>query len=184
MPTVSKDDVNFVQAVTIRKKNALAVLQGKVCRVQKMQTSTTGKHGGAKIHFFGFDVFTNKKVEEIFNSHDMVTVPDAEKFVVTVRKIKDNGVLDAKCDGVAVTSLKIPAAGQLREQITRALKNNADCQVECMATFGQRGCCAVVGVSAAARTDADSASEGEHDEQEAHDDDDEQNVSDGLSQSD
>jgi hypothetical protein len=117
LPTVSKDDVQLVPAISIRK-NKFMLLQGKVCKVQKWQTSTTGKHGGAKIHFFAFDVFTGKKVEEIFNSHDNVTMPEAEKFVITVRKIKEGGVLDAKFDGAPVTSMKIPAAGRLRDEIT------------------------------------------------------------------
>ena len=64
LPSVSKDDVQFCEAIDVRKGN-LVLLQGKVCKVAKFQTSTSGKHGGAKIHFFGFDVFSGKKVEEL-----------------------------------------------------------------------------------------------------------------------
>jgi hypothetical protein len=43
-----------------------------------------------------------------------------------------------------------------------ALKTNAECQVECMATYGQRGCCSVVGVTSANNTRDNSDDEREH----------------------
>ncbi|KAE8661433.1 Eukaryotic translation initiation factor 5A [Hibiscus syriacus] len=55
------------QAGTIRK-NGYIVIKGRPCKVMEVSTSKTGKHGHAKCHFVGIDIFTGKKVEDIVPS--------------------------------------------------------------------------------------------------------------------
>ena len=45
------------------KKNGYAVLKGRPCKVVETSTSKTGKHGHAKVHMVGIDIFSGKKYE-------------------------------------------------------------------------------------------------------------------------
>lgn len=51
-----------VQCSSLRK-NGFVVLKGFPCKIVDMSTSKTGKHGGAKVHLVGIDIFTGKKYD-------------------------------------------------------------------------------------------------------------------------
>ncbi|CAN6448240.1 unnamed protein product [Victoria cruziana] len=55
------------QAGTIRK-NGYIVIKNRPCKVVEVSTSKTGKHGHAKCHFVGIDIFNGKKLEDIVPS--------------------------------------------------------------------------------------------------------------------
>eukprot|EP00923_Selenidium_pygospionis_P027523 GHVN01049596.1.p1 GENE.GHVN01049596.1~~GHVN01049596.1.p1 ORF type:complete len:163 (-),score=30.33 GHVN01049596.1:89-577(-) len=60
-----------VQAGTVRK-GGFVMLKGKPCKVVEYSTSKTGKHGHAKAHIVGIELFTSKKYEDICpTSHNM-----------------------------------------------------------------------------------------------------------------
>lgn len=42
------------------RKNGCVVLKGRPCKIVDMSTSKTGKHGHAKVHIVGIDIFTGK----------------------------------------------------------------------------------------------------------------------------
>jgi translation initiation factor 5A len=50
-----------------------------------MSTSKTGKHGSAKVHLVGLDIFTGKKLEALYGSTDDVTLPEIDKVDMLVR---------------------------------------------------------------------------------------------------
>lgn len=67
-----------VKASSLRV-NGYVMLSGNPCKVVAMSVSKPGKHGHAKIHMFGVDVFTSKKYEGIIPTTQNIEVPVTSK---------------------------------------------------------------------------------------------------------
>lgn len=70
------------------RKNGHVMIKGRPCKVMEMSTSKTGKHGHAKVHLVGLDIFTNKKYEDICPSTHNVDVPNVNRSDFQVRSLK------------------------------------------------------------------------------------------------
>merc|ERR1712118_589379 len=66
------------QAGEIRK-GSYAMLKGFPCKVVDYSTSKTGKHGHAKAHIIGIDIFTGKKHEDLCPTSHNMSVPKVTK---------------------------------------------------------------------------------------------------------
>merc|ERR1711990_417101 len=51
------------------------MIKGHPCKVAKVTTSKTGKHGHAKAHIVALDIFTAKKYEDLCPTSHNVSVP-------------------------------------------------------------------------------------------------------------
>merc|ERR1711948_254081 len=51
------------------------MLKGHPCKVAEISTSKTGKHGHAKAHIVGLDIFTSKKYEDLCPTSHNLEVP-------------------------------------------------------------------------------------------------------------
>ncbi|KAJ9530079.1 hypothetical protein QJQ45_023393 [Haematococcus lacustris] len=78
------------QAGTIRK-NAYIVINNRPCKVADVSTSKTGKHGHAKCHFVGIDIFTGKKYEDLTPSSHNCDVPNVARNEYTLIDINEDG---------------------------------------------------------------------------------------------
>merc|ERR1719281_532383 len=51
------------------------MLKGHPCKVAEVTSSKTGKHGHAKCHIVGIDIFTSKKYEELCAASHNIAIP-------------------------------------------------------------------------------------------------------------
>ncbi|XP_029900208.1 eukaryotic translation initiation factor 5A-1-like [Myripristis murdjan] len=105
------------------KKNGFVMLKGRPCKIVEMSTSKTGKHGHAKVHLTGLDIFTQKKYEDICPSTHNMDVPNISRKDYQVLDIVD-GYLSLMCfdnAGVVRDDLKLPD-GDLGKEVERKFK--------------------------------------------------------------
>ncbi len=69
----------FPQQAGSIKKGGYIVLNGRPCKVVETATSKTGKHGHAKINVTALDIFTGKKIEDMFPTSHNVDVPEVSR---------------------------------------------------------------------------------------------------------
>jgi translation initiation factor 5A len=74
----SEDDMGKVGYQVINDLNigAFIMMDKRPCRIDKKVKSKPGKHGAAKYHVKGKDIFTDRKMDVIMSSHDKVQVPE------------------------------------------------------------------------------------------------------------
>lgn len=105
-----------VQCSSLRK-NGFVMLKGRPCKVVEMSTSKTGKHGHAKVHLVGIDIFTNKKYEDLCPSTHNIDVPNVNRSDYQLIDISDDGFATLMNDkGDTRDDLRIPE-GELGNKI-------------------------------------------------------------------
>lgn len=72
------------------RKNGHVCIKDHPCKIVEMSTSKTGKHGHAKVHLVGIDIFTGKKYEDICPSTHNMNVPNVTRRDYTVMMFEEN----------------------------------------------------------------------------------------------
>eukprot|EP01128_Nolandella_sp_AFSM9_P002678 TRINITY_DN1305_c0_g1_i1.p1 TRINITY_DN1305_c0_g1~~TRINITY_DN1305_c0_g1_i1.p1 ORF type:complete len:160 (-),score=16.87 TRINITY_DN1305_c0_g1_i1:81-521(-) len=118
------------------------LLQGRPCRISAMTIAKNGKHGKAKAHLTGVDVFTHKKYTELSTSTSHMDVPRVVKSEQRVVRLIRAG--DAELGAVELsdaTKLTLPAGcrhqWELSEAISTAVTQGEEVWVTIVATMGE-----------------------------------------------
>ncbi|PRP85784.1 hypothetical protein PROFUN_05976 [Planoprotostelium fungivorum] len=91
------------------RKNGYVVIKGFACKIVDMSTSKTGKHGHAKVHLVGIDIFTGRKYEDLSPSTHNMDVPEVTRQEFTLVDITDDGFVSLmNSDGELKSDLKVP----------------------------------------------------------------------------
>ncbi|KAH9777972.1 eukaryotic translation initiation factor 5A [Citrus sinensis] len=111
------------QAGTIRK-NGYIVIKGRPCKVVEVSTSKTGKHGHAKCHFVGIDIFSGKKLEDIVPSSHNSDVPHVNRTDYQLIDISEDGFVSLLTEnGNTKDDLRLPTDETLLTQFGAVAMN-------------------------------------------------------------
>lgn len=131
------------QAGTIRK-NGYIVIKNRPCKVVEVSTSKTGKHGHAKCHFVGIDIFTGKKLEDIVPSSHNCDVPEVTRVDYQLIDISEDGFVSLLMDnGGTKDDLRLPSDDQLLTPLKEGFGEGKDLLLTVMSAMGEEQICAL-----------------------------------------
>ena len=88
------------------RKGGLIMIKGQPCKVADVSTSKTGKHGHAKCNFVAYNIFNNKKLEDMIPSTHGTTVPVVTRTEYTLVDINDEDFMSLMDDAGEVSAAK------------------------------------------------------------------------------
>ncbi|KAM0951418.1 putative ribosomal protein L2, domain 2 [Dioscorea sansibarensis] len=131
------------QAGAIRK-NGYIVIKGRPCKVVEVSTSKTGKHGHAKCHFVGIDIFTAKKLEDIVPSSHNCDVPHVNRTDYQLIDISEDGFVSLLTEnGNTKDDLRLPTDEALLTQLKDGFAEGKDLVLTVMSAMGEEQICAL-----------------------------------------
>ena len=118
------------------------------CKVVDYSTSKTGKHGHAKAHIVGIDIFTGKKCEDLCPTSHNMSEPIVKKFEYTVMDVGEDGSLSLlTSEGEPKDDLNLPSGTDDLDKIALQIKDmfaeGKGVRITTMTAIGQEAVCAV-----------------------------------------
>ncbi|KAG7487377.1 hypothetical protein MATL_G00022600 [Megalops atlanticus] len=116
------------------RKNGHVLLKGRPCRIVEMSTSKTGKHGHAKVHLVGIDIFTGKKYEDICPSTHNMDVPNVKKTELQLIGISEGYLSLMSENGHVRDDIRLPE-GDLGKEIEIRFSAGEDVMVSILSAM-------------------------------------------------
>lgn len=105
------------------RKNGFVMIKSRPCKIMEMSTSKTGKHGHAKVHLVGIDIFNGKRYEDLCPSTHNIDVPNVSRLDFQLLDITDDGFVSLMTDkGDTRDDLRLPEgelALKIREEFAK-----------------------------------------------------------------
>lgn len=100
------------------RKNGFVMIKSRPCKIVEMSTSKTGKHGHAKVHLVGIDIFNGKRYEDLCPSTHNIDVPNVSRIDFQLIDISDDGFVTLMTDkGDTRDDLRLPTDADLAQKI-------------------------------------------------------------------
>lgn len=127
----------YPQQCSALRKNGYVLIKGRPCKIVEMSTSKTGKHGHAKVHLVGIDIFTSKKYEDICPSTHNMNVPNVSRSDYQLNDIQSDGFLELMDDNNEIREdLKLPET-DLGKEIRSKFDNGEGLLVTVLKAMGE-----------------------------------------------
>jgi translation initiation factor 5A len=127
----------YPQQCSALRKNGYVMLKSRPCKIMEMTTSKTGKHGHAKVHMVGIDIFTGKKYEDICPSTHNMSVPNVKRVEYSVIDIDNDGYVSMMDDSSDTRSdIKLPE-GELGQEIRSKFEGGEGIKVTVLVALGE-----------------------------------------------
>ncbi len=121
---------SFPMQCSALRKNGFVLLKERPCKIIEMSTSKTGKHGHAKVHLIGLDIFTGRKFEDICPSTHNMMVPNVSRKELALMDLSDDNftTLFDDANNKTRSDIKLPV-GELGDEIRRKFENEESIKV-------------------------------------------------------
>jgi len=128
--------LTYPQQCSALRKNGYVNLKGRPCKIVDMSTSKTGKHGHAKVHLVGIDIFTGKKYEDISPSTHNMNVPNVRRAEYQLIMIDDGFLSLMTQEGDTKDDVRVPD-GELGEKISAEFEEGKDLLVSVISAMNE-----------------------------------------------
>jgi len=108
------------------RKGGYVLIKEHPCKIVDMSTSKTGKHGGAKVHLVGIDIFTEKKCEDLCGSTQNVEVPTVERVDYQLIDIDGETLTYMDTAGETKSDLVLPYLCESDKVLAEEIKTKFD----------------------------------------------------------
>ncbi|XP_060078105.1 eukaryotic translation initiation factor 5A-1-like [Ylistrum balloti] len=129
--------LTYPQQCSALRKNGHVVIKEHPCKIVEMSTSKTGKHGHAKVHLVGIDIFTQKKYEDICPSTHNMSVPVVTRCDRQVVDISTDDGYMSLLDGAGELSQVRTPQGDLGKDIKEKFEKGDDLTVTLINAMGE-----------------------------------------------
>ncbi|OWF39825.1 eukaryotic translation initiation factor 5A-1-like isoform X2 [Mizuhopecten yessoensis] len=133
--TESGASQSYPQQCSALRKNGHVIMKGHPCKIVEMSTSKTGKHGHAKVHMVGIDIFTGKKYEDICPSTHNMNVPHVKRNDYQLVDINDGYASLMEDSGETRDDLTVPK-NDIGAEITKNFEEGDTLMVTVLSSMG------------------------------------------------
>ena len=120
------------------QQGGFVVIEHRPCKIMDKCIQIIGKHGQAKIHLIGIDVFTGEKLKATHPSTHNMDVPNVQRKQYQLLDITDNGFLSlVSVDGGVKRVIKVPE-GKIGTDIEHLFRvEKKDVYIQILAAMGE-----------------------------------------------